>query len=105
MGLPMRTRMAGGNVKRWSYGEYNELTIKQPVAGGFPFFRGFFNVGPLPMSGSSDDGQADDAADWPVDAVHRGPRRIPRESVPTVLPAPRPPKEVGSRRRAPSPSC
>lgn len=46
-------RLQGGNVKRWQYGEYNELTIKQPVGGEFPFVRGYFNIGPVPMSGSS----------------------------------------------------
>jgi len=46
-------QLQGGNVKRWQYGEYNELTIKQPVGGELPFFRGFFNIGPAPMSGSS----------------------------------------------------
>lgn len=46
-------RLEGGNVKRWQYGEYNELTINQPVGGELPFFKSFFNIGPVPMSGSS----------------------------------------------------
>jgi penicillin amidase len=45
--------LQGGNVKRWQYGEYNELTIKQPVGGELPLVRGYFNIGPVPMSGSS----------------------------------------------------
>ena len=43
----------GGNVERWRYGIYNELTIKQPVGSRIPLFGGFFNIGPVMMSGSS----------------------------------------------------
>ena len=28
--------MQGGNVKRWDYGRYNELTIKHPVGSQLP---------------------------------------------------------------------
>jgi penicillin G amidase len=43
----------GGNVNRWNYGKYNELTIKHPVGGQLPLLASYFNVGPIEMSGSS----------------------------------------------------
>ena len=46
-------KLQGGNVKRWDYGKYNELTIKQPVDGQIPVLGTYFNVGPVEMSGSS----------------------------------------------------
>jgi penicillin G amidase len=46
-------KMQGGNVNRWNYGKYNELTIKHPVGGQLPLLAKYFNVGPVEMSGSS----------------------------------------------------
>jgi penicillin amidase len=46
-------KLQGGNVNRWDYGQYNELTIKHPVGGQVPLLGGYFNIGPVPMSGSS----------------------------------------------------
>lgn len=46
-------RMQGSNISAWRYGQYNELTIKQPVGDSLPVLRSFFNIGPVPMSGSS----------------------------------------------------
>ncbi len=43
----------GSNVKRWNYGKYNELTIKHPVGAQLPLVGGYFNIGPVEMSGSS----------------------------------------------------
>ncbi len=43
----------GSNVSRWNYGLYNELTISQPVEGKLPLIGHYFNIGPIPMSGSS----------------------------------------------------
>jgi penicillin amidase len=43
----------GGDVNRWDYGKYNELTIKNPVGGDLPLLGAYFNVGPAEMSGSS----------------------------------------------------
>jgi penicillin amidase len=51
--LEQGRKLQGGNVKGWRYGAYNQLTIKQPVGGQIPLFGGFFNIGPVPMSGSS----------------------------------------------------
>jgi penicillin amidase len=46
-------RIQGSNVRKWDYGKYNELTIKQPVDSQIPLLGGYFNVGPVAMSGSS----------------------------------------------------
>lgn len=43
----------GSNLNRWDYGQYNELTIKHPVGSQLPLLAGYFNVGPIAMSGSS----------------------------------------------------
>jgi penicillin amidase len=45
--------MQGTSVKRWDFGRYNELTITHPVGGRLPLVKGYFNIGPVPMSGSS----------------------------------------------------
>jgi penicillin G amidase len=47
-------RMQGGNPEKWNWGVYKQLRIVHPVAGRLPLIHGFFNVGPVPMSGSSD---------------------------------------------------
>ena len=44
--------MQGGNVARWDYGKYNELTIKHPVGNELPLVASYFNIGPVEMSGS-----------------------------------------------------
>ena len=46
-------KLQGGNVNRWDYGKYNELTIKHPVGGELPMLAAYFNIGPTEMSGSS----------------------------------------------------
>ena len=46
-------KIQGSNVTKWDYGKYNELTIKQPVDSQIPLLGGYFNVGPVAMSGSS----------------------------------------------------
>jgi penicillin amidase len=46
-------KLQGGNVKRWNYGEFNKLTILQPVVSHVPVVGAWFNIGPAPMSGSS----------------------------------------------------
>jgi penicillin amidase len=45
--------LQGGNVNRWNYGKYNELTIKHPIGGELPLLGPYFNIGPVEMSGSS----------------------------------------------------
>jgi penicillin amidase len=47
------TKTEGSSVKRWDYGLFNELEIKQPVGSQLPLIGKYFNIGPVPMSGSS----------------------------------------------------
>jgi penicillin amidase len=46
-------KIQGSKFSRWDYGRYNELKIAQPVDGQLPLIGKYFNVGPVPMSGSS----------------------------------------------------
>jgi penicillin amidase len=46
-------RIQGKNVRKWKFGDYQQLTIKSPVAGQIPWFGQYFNIGPVPMSGST----------------------------------------------------
>ena len=45
-------REQGGDVKRWDWGRYNQLTIKHPVGSQLPLLGSYFNIGPVEMSGS-----------------------------------------------------
>jgi len=42
----------GSNVAAWDYGQTIELTLKHPVGGELPVIGRYFNIGPVPMSGS-----------------------------------------------------
>lgn len=42
----------GSNVPAWHWGVWNDLTIPNPVVGQLPWVGRYFNVGPVPMSGS-----------------------------------------------------
>ena len=42
----------GSKVSRWDYGQWNELRIAHPVLSQLPLVGKYFNIGPLPMSGS-----------------------------------------------------
>ncbi len=46
-------KIQGSKISRWDYGQYNELTIRHPVDGQLPVIGKYFNIGPVPMSGSS----------------------------------------------------
>ncbi len=46
-------KIQGSKVSRWDYGQYNELAIPHPVGGQLPLIGKYFNIGPVPMSGSS----------------------------------------------------
>jgi penicillin amidase len=46
-------RIQGRDVKRWSYGSYNQLLIAHPVGHHLPLVAKYFDIGPLPQSGSS----------------------------------------------------
>jgi penicillin amidase len=45
--------MQGPNVKNWIYGNYTELTITHPVIHQLPLVGSYFDIGPVPMSGST----------------------------------------------------
>jgi penicillin amidase len=42
----------GSKVSRWDYGRLNELRIMNPVEGQLPLLGKYFDIGPVPMSGS-----------------------------------------------------
>jgi penicillin amidase len=46
-------KIQGSKVSRWDYGQYIELRITNPVEGQLPLIGKYFNIGPVPMSGSS----------------------------------------------------
>ena len=46
-------KMQGSKVSRWDYGQYNALKMSHPVGGQLPLIGSYFNIGPVPMSGSS----------------------------------------------------
>ena len=46
-------KIQGSKIARWDYGQYNRLTADNPVIGKLPLIGKYFNIGPLPMSGSS----------------------------------------------------
>lgn len=46
-------RMQGSNIEKWKYGKYIELTITHPVIHQLPLVGKHFDIGPVPMSGSS----------------------------------------------------
>ena len=47
------SKIQGSKVSRWDYGQYDELTLRHPVDGQLPIIGKYFNIGPVPMSGSS----------------------------------------------------
>lgn len=47
------SKIQGSKVSRWDYGRYNELRLVHPVDGRLPLIGKYFNIGPVPMSGSS----------------------------------------------------
>jgi penicillin amidase len=46
-------KVQGSKISRWDYGQWIELRILNPVAGQLPLLGKYFNIGPVPMSGSS----------------------------------------------------
>jgi len=46
------TKLEGSKISRWDYGQFNELRIAHPVFGELPLIGKYFNIGPVPMSGS-----------------------------------------------------
>ncbi len=45
-------RMRGRNLAKWRYGQYLEVAIAHPVGHHIPFLSKYFDIGPVPMSGS-----------------------------------------------------
>jgi penicillin amidase len=46
-------RMQGSIMKKWFYGRYLKLAINHPVGHQLPLAHSYFDIGPLPASGSS----------------------------------------------------
>ncbi len=46
-------RMQGPDVKKWAYGAYLTVTIAHPIGHRLPLVAGYFDIGPVWMSGSS----------------------------------------------------
>lgn len=46
-------RMQGKNVKNWRWGRYMYLAVQNPVVTHIPVIGKYFDVGPVPMSGTS----------------------------------------------------
>jgi penicillin amidase len=45
-------KLQGSNVERWDYGQMMSLALKNPVISQIPYLGAYFDVGPVPMSGS-----------------------------------------------------
>ena len=52
-GMEEGQRTQGVNPKGWKWGKTRFLEIRNPIAGGLPVVGGWFNIGPLPMSGGA----------------------------------------------------
>ncbi len=52
-GLDEGRRIEGDAVGKWRYGRYLEVQIKHPIGSNLPFVGKYFDIGPVPMSGSS----------------------------------------------------
>ena len=46
-------RILGRDPKRWQYGEYLRISINNPVVHEMPLVGKYFDIGPVPMSGST----------------------------------------------------
>jgi penicillin amidase len=46
-------RIQGRDVKRWQYGAYLKVAIMNPIVHRLPVVGKYFDIGPVPMSGSS----------------------------------------------------
>ena len=45
-------KVQGSKLSRWDYGRFNEIEVQNPVFGKLPLVGKYFNIGPVPMSGS-----------------------------------------------------
>lgn len=46
-------RLHGANVNAWRWGRYMFLDLQQPIGSRLPLIGGYFNIGPIPLSGAS----------------------------------------------------
>ena len=46
-------RRQGQDAKKWQWGEYNKLTVANPIVRNIPWISGYFQVGPVNVGGSS----------------------------------------------------
>jgi len=46
-------RMQGRDVGKWRFGNYNRLVLRHPVLGRLPVLGKYFQIGPVPQSGST----------------------------------------------------
>lgn len=47
------TRIQGRDIRRWQYGSYLRVAINHPIFHRLPLVAKYFDIGPIPMSGSS----------------------------------------------------
>ncbi|MBK5292764.1 MAG: penicillin acylase family protein, partial [Acidobacteriia bacterium] len=47
------TKLQGSDLSKWDYGLYNQLLLRNPVVAEVPLVGRYFQIGPVPMSGSS----------------------------------------------------
>jgi penicillin G amidase len=52
-GIEEGQRMQGKDPRRWRWGKYMYLSIENPVITHVPLIGKYFNIGPVPMSGTS----------------------------------------------------
>lgn len=52
-GVAAGEKLQGSKLGRWDYGQYNRLEVDNPVLGKIPLIGSYFDIGPVPMSGSS----------------------------------------------------
>lgn len=52
-GVEEGSRRQGNDVRKWQWGEYNKLTIANPILRNLPLVAGYLQVGPTGLSGSS----------------------------------------------------
>lgn len=53
-GIEEGAKIQGSKISRWDYGQFNDLRIPHPVLGQLPLIGKYFDIGPVPMSGSGD---------------------------------------------------
>jgi penicillin amidase len=46
-------RIQGRDLQRWRYGAHSQVTISNPVIHPIPWLGKYFDIGPVPMAGSS----------------------------------------------------